>query len=951
MRYLPSFKTSLRLSRDLFRVLGIMLWGMGLFITLFFLYTQFNEHKSDLRQQFHSGYENLQVYIQQSNSTLRLIHSMTRQQKLKDQEYQQKMGIQQEEITLPTSASYALYPLSPTADCEVFKQRTRNYLSAFEQLNMFWKDSIAIPQGVNHVFVFGTGSYCMMDYSIRAAVSDIDVLKKVVYDNTRLYKQLKQQGQERNLYTIIHNSQPSNGQLYLMIPIYEKGIIVGFIGIERTINLNQFNLRNNAAVEITLINNLNQPVLYTSSDVNIKNSPLLTSGEINYFGFNSDYTKLFFKKRLAPSQLTVIYSISTSYLIDNLKTSIIYALLINILSGALIFFLIWLLERRMLEPAANTAIRLEEHEQFNHKIVASAPVGIIILRLSDGGNILSNELAHNYFRLLNDDDKQRILTIIRQKSSNYIDVVATNGTHLQISFVNSRYQNEDVAICVLIDISIRVQMEKSLQDVADAAEQANQAKSMFLATVSHELRTPLYGIIGNIELLQRYELSDKAVRLVSTMDNSSSLLLQIISDILDFSKIESKQLKIENKLFNCRNVFAYVLANYVPLATKKQVSLYSYIEPNIPDLMLSDPVRLQQVISNIVNNSIKFTDSGFVMLHVWKDENYLKIEVKDSGIGMTPAVVMQLFDPFFQVYDQNNGHKGTGLGLAICEKLINLMDGDIAVDSQAGLGSRFTIRIPLYGQQYIESNIPEYRKSYRIAVTGLNSFLLDFITRLLEHHDFNVVKASENETYDLMITDNSEYLVAQGKNLLRLSSLYSGELLETQSNEWLYNTYQLDKLPMLIDKFIVKLTQETKESLENNELEGADADLNEFKVLIVDDHPINRMLLTEQLASIGFMTSTAVDGLDALKHLEHCHADIVLSDVNMPNMDGYQLARALREQGFRQPIVALTANAMAEEKQRCLDAGMNDCLSKPTSISILRESLVKYVKPSESITH
>ncbi|WP_275429944.1 histidine kinase dimerization/phospho-acceptor domain-containing protein, partial [Providencia stuartii] len=187
-------------------------------------------------------------------------------------------------------------------------------------------------------------------------------------------------------------------------------------------------------------------------------------------------------------------------------------------------------------------IRLEEHEQFNHKIVASAPVGIIILRLSDGGNILSNELAHDYFRLLSEDDKQRILTIIRQKSSNYIDVVTSSSTHLQISFVNSRYQNEDVAICVLIDISIRVQMEKSLQDVADAAEQANHAKSMFLATVSHELRTPLYGIIGNIELLQRLELSDKANRLVTTMDNSSSLLLQIISDILDFSKIESNQL-------------------------------------------------------------------------------------------------------------------------------------------------------------------------------------------------------------------------------------------------------------------------------------------------------------------------------------------------------------------------------------------------------------------------
>lgn len=296
---------------------------------------------------------------------------------------------------------------------------------------------------------------------------------------------------------------------------------------------------------------------------------------------------------------------------------------------------------------------------------------------------------------------------------------------------------------------------------------------------------------------------------------------------------------------------------------------------------------------------------------------------------------MQLFDPFFQVYDQNNGHKGTGLGLAICEKLINLMDGDIGVDSQAGLGSTFTIRIPLYDQQYLEPVIPEYRKNYRVAVTGQNAFLIDFLVRLLEHHHFNVVTGSSidiNETYDLLITDTQESVALQNRNLLKLSSLYSGELFETQPSNWLYNTYQLDKLPMLIDKIIVKLVQGTKESLENHDLEDADADLNTFKVLIVDDHPINRMLLTEQLASIGFMTSTAVDGLDALKFLEHNHADIVLSDVNMPNMDGYQLARTLREQGFRQPIVALTANAMAEEKQRCLDAGMNDCLSKPTSI-------------------
>lgn len=151
--------------------------------------------------------------------------------------------------------------------------------------------------------------------------------------------------------------------------------------------------------------------------------------------------------------------------------------------------------------------------------------------------ILSNELAHNYFRLLSHSDKQNILSIIAEKSSNMVDVVTNNRNHLQISFVNSRYQNEDVAICVLVDISARVKMERSLQNMATAAEQANQAKSMFLATVSHELRTPLYGIIGNLELLQSFAQNDDTSRLLKTMDNSSSLLLKIISDILDFSKL------------------------------------------------------------------------------------------------------------------------------------------------------------------------------------------------------------------------------------------------------------------------------------------------------------------------------------------------------------------------------------------------------------------------------
>lgn len=181
---------------------------------------------------------------------------------------------------------------------------------------------------------------------------------------------------------------------------------------------------------------------------------------------------------------------------------IINAIVLNILSGAMLFALARMYERRIFIPAENDAQRLEEHEQFNRKIVASAPVGICILRTLDGTNILSNELAHNYLNMLTHEDRQRLTQIICGQQVNFVDVLTSNHTNLQISFVHSRYRNENVAICVLVDVSARVKMEESLQEMARAAEQASQSKSMFLATVSHELRTPLYGIIGNLDLLQ-----------------------------------------------------------------------------------------------------------------------------------------------------------------------------------------------------------------------------------------------------------------------------------------------------------------------------------------------------------------------------------------------------------------------------------------------------------------
>lgn len=210
----------------------------------------------------------------------------------------------------------------------------------------------------------------------------------------------------------------------------------------------------------------------------------------------------------------------------------------------------------------------KNQEQFNRKIVASAPVGICILRTSSGTNILSNELAHNYLTLLTQEDRLRLTEMICGQQVNFVDVLTGSNTNLQISFVHSRYRNENVAICVLVDVSARVKMEQSLHEIAQEAEQASQSKSMFLATVSHELRTPLYGIIGNLDLLKTKALPAGADSLVTAMNNSSSLLLKIISDILDFSKIESEQLKIEPREFSPREVIAHITANYLAMAVK-----------------------------------------------------------------------------------------------------------------------------------------------------------------------------------------------------------------------------------------------------------------------------------------------------------------------------------------------------------------------------------------------
>lgn len=921
-----------------------MLWAMGALLTMFYLINIFNDTKSDIRQEYSNNYTSLLGFFRQTSGTIRDLQYLA-------ERHQEQLNLNSNiKNTLFYEGPFSLHKLNETADCELFKGQTDNYFRSFNSILYYWKDNTPALQGINQVFMVGSHSMCMINFPLRASPIDTELLKKMVYENTRNYINQRAQGKEVNQYWIVPDAKGDSGILYVMSPVYASGKFIGLIGIERAIRLEYFSPTKDRVISIHLLNSKNTTVLSYPAENNYRNIRQAPEVSAPYFGFDEDFSDLVSKRKLLPSSFSVVYSLPLKQILNEFKFTIFNALILNIISAIMIFIFVWIFERKIFSPAENNASRLEEHEQFNHKIVASAPVGISILRIRDGMIILSNELAHNYFRLLSHSDKQNILSIIAEKSSNMVDVVTNNRNHLQISFVNSRYQNEDVAICVLVDISARVKMERSLQNMATAAEQANQAKSMFLATVSHELRTPLYGIIGNLELLQSFAQHDETARLLKTMDNSSSLLLKIISDILDFSKIESKQLKIDIKPFNCRQVVSFVISNYLPLVAKKGLAIYCFIEPDVPKIVNSDPVRIQQVVSNLLNNSIKFTTTGCITLHLYKDEYYLYFDIHDTGRGINEKTLHELFEPFFQVsQNTESASEGTGLGLAICEKLVNLMDGDISVVSQENIGSRFTVRIPLYGaletdEVHSKKNI--YLESpIRCFLDIKNLYLEGFIGRYLRYFGLQCTFLTEEVTlssHDFIITDAVEYDTQkiQSCQIIKINEYYFEPSKQIAENTWLCSTYKLNELT----KIILQLPQIKNDPLylESDAL-MTNSSLKSLTILIVDDHPINRLLLTDQLKKIGFNTETAEDGCDALEFISKNHVDIILTDVNMPNMNGYQLATRVREMGNNLPIIGVTANAIAEEKQRCIDAGMNDCVSKPVSLTVLRDVLLDYV--------
>lgn len=941
MKYLVSFRTTLKVSRYLFRALALLIWVLIALFSVFYIVNALHQKESEIRQEFNLSYNQSQRYIQRTADVMKELKYIAENRLTAENGVLASRG-RDSKTEVPN-----FEPLFPDSDCSAMGSAWRGSLESLAWFMRYWRDNFSAAYDLNRVFLIGSENLCMANFGLRDVPVDRDNALKSLHERIMKYRNAPQDERSNNLFWISQGPRPGVGYFYAMTPVYLANRLQAMLGTEQTIRMENFFTPGNLPMGVTILDeNGHALISLAGPEIRLKVDPRWMQ-ERSWFGYTSGFRDLVLKKSLPPSSLSIVYSVPVDLVLERIRMLILNSVLLNVLVGIALFTLARMYERKIFIPAEIDAQRLEEHEQFNRKIVASAPVGICILRTLDGTNILSNELAHNYLNMLTHEDRQRLTQIICGQQVNFVDVLTSNNTNLQISFVHSRYRNENVAICVLVDVSARVKMEESLQDMAQSAEQASQSKSMFLATVSHELRTPLYGIIGNLDLLQTKELPRGVDRLVTAMNNSSSLLLKIISDILDFSKIESEQLKIEPREFSPREVMNHISANYLPLVVRKQLGLYCFIEPDVPVSLQGDPMRLQQVISNLLSNAIKFTDMGCIVMHVSRAGDYLSIRVRDTGVGIPAKEVVKLFDPFFQVgTGVQRNFQGTGLGLAICEKLISMMDGDISVDTEPGMGSQFTIRIPLYAAQSPTTGLVDGLSDKRCWLAVNNASLYAYLESLLTPHGIRVARYAGQtpDAEDMLITDDELKQPWQGKAAVIFCRRHIGIAQERAHGEWVNSVASPHELIALLARIYRVEMDAGDGSAALPSPESAQSLNEDMMILVVDDHPINRRLLADQLGSLGYQCKTANDGVDALNVLSKNHIDIVLSDVNMPNMDGYRLTQRIRQLGLTLPVVGVTANALAEEKQRCLESGMDSCLSKPVTLDVLKQTLSVYAE-------
>lgn len=586
------------------------------------------------------------------------------------------------------------------------------------------------------------------------------------------------------------------------------------------------------------------------------------------------------------------------------------------------------------------------------------------------------------------------------------DLCHKDGRRIPVELcISSVLIKGDYKFCMFArDISVRRRMSLELSAARDQAMEASRLKSQFVANMSHEIRTPLNAIIGLSDLLTRKQLSDEVRDYAMTIRDSADALLNIVNDILDYSRIEAGKLFLEVVDVNVVSVVEGAAQLIAARAREKGLSLSNFVSPDIPSGLQGDPSRIRQVLLNLLANSIKFTDIGEVVLRADLDSVSgnnvtVRFSVTDTGVGISETGLSRIFEPFTQADGSvTRKYGGTGLGLSISKRLVDLMGGEIAAQSTPGQGSTFWFTVPLErrtgkrrqvtpsrkvfhdvrlliidGPEHSRGILQAYVSSWGIACDTVETGEAALHTMRRE--------AAAGSPYDLAILDfqltHSDALALArsirhyedlaSTKLILVSSFDDRQLAQSalQSGFSAYLTKPL-KQSRLYDCIVNLLTGEGRQELKVDSGEfdagqpvGADKEVQPEApesgqpepphgglVLVVEDNPVNQKVAVLQLTELGYAAHSAANGIEALDALERTRYSLVLMDCQMPEMDGFEATRLIRQResltGCHVPIIAMTAHAMAEDRYRCLSAGMDDYISKPVDRKRLERVLKQH---------
>ncbi|RKU03948.1 hybrid sensor histidine kinase/response regulator [Burkholderia sp. Nafp2/4-1b] len=697
-----------------------------------------------------------------------------------------------------------------------------------------------------------------------------------------------------------------------------------------------------------------------------------------------------FRSPLAATGWTIAYALSWADVAAGIGVQAGVLAAATLVAIAVMWLLLVRFHRRVLVPVYARSARVFDSEALCRSVIAMAPVGIELVSLSDRRVMLASDALTQMLQPHGGDHDALSARVLDK----YDAFVATGGAgrtmmtelvldehgasplHLEVIAHSARYQGEDVLIAAFADTSAQRRLVHQLEEAVRAADSANAAKSSFLAATSHEIRTPLNVILGNLELLERTALDASQQSRVQTLRASAEGLLAIVSDILDFSKIEAGAMSVESIEFDVIAVIERELAAFAPVAKAKGLPLFADIDACGAQRMRGDPTRLAQVVGNLLSNAIKFTSEGRIVARVAVGRNArgapeLAISIEDTGIGIDVAQQARLFKPFSQVDASiTRRYGGTGLGLALCDRLVTAMGGTIAVDSAPGVGSRFTVCLPLRmgiapkcadgagaGRTLIVVSPEDAWRAF--AFPHLRAWGFDVA---MHPSAIGIAAGCLARAHAIVLFGDSdqwrrEELDSLGGGTPVVLATPDGPLQPDVAGRAIrVSSYSLNGLRTAIEQARDATADAPQALAEPYEPYGPRGDVNAgqpavpasgpraLRVLVADDASVNGSIFREQLDVLGCVVRCVSSGVAALDTAANGAWDVLLLGADLPDMRAGELAEAVHARALPCDMIVVASHLAPDDARRYAASSVECVLTKPVTLADLRRGLTRIAR-------